>query len=69
MIKDIGAAQGQSIPFYKMYQEKIEQVDAHRDLFFTMLTLEYGITSNQNALNWLNSVLRRLESGNYSPQR
>lgn len=68
LIQDIEAALGQLTEVYKIYLDKMEQVETRRDLFFNMLTLEYGISSNQTALNWLNSVLNRLESGNYSPQ-
>ena len=68
MIRDIEDGLGQLTALYKFYLGKMEQVDSGRDLFFNMLTLEYGIASNQTALNWLQSVLNRLETGNYSPQ-
>jgi PadR family transcriptional regulator, regulatory protein AphA len=68
MIREIEEALGQLTILYKMYLGKLDQVDARRDLFFNMLTLEYGISSNQTALNWLHSVLNRLQAGDYSPQ-
>ena len=67
MIQDVESALAQLTAIYQIYIEKIEQVDARRDLFFNMLTLEYGISSNQTALNWLNSVQDRLKAGSYSP--
>jgi len=67
MIQDLEVAQGQLTAMYRMYLEKMEQVSVRRDLFFSMLTLEYGLTSNQTALDWLNSVLNRLKSGAYNP--
>lgn len=67
MIQDVESALAQLTAIYQIYMEKIEQVDARRDLFFNMLTLEYGISSNQTALNWLHSVQDRLKAGSYSP--
>ena len=67
MIQDVESALAQLTAKYQIYMEKIEQVDARRDLFFNILTLEYGISSNQTALNWLNSVQDRLKAGSYSP--
>lgn len=37
-----------------------------RAFFLSMLTLEYGIKSNQALLKWLNSAIKRIETKNYS---
>jgi PadR family transcriptional regulator AphA len=68
MMQEIEEALGQLTMLYQIYMGKMEQADSRRDLFFNMLTLEYGISSNQTALNWLHSVLNRLQAGDYSPQ-
>jgi DNA-binding PadR family transcriptional regulator len=51
---------------YKMYQERINSHDDSRSLFLSVATLEYGILSNQASLEWLKSVVERVESGNYT---
>jgi len=39
-----------------------------RSIFFSLLTLEYGMESNRALLKWLNSVIERIEVKNYSPK-
>ena len=68
MISDLESSQKQLTMIYKMYQSKIDQMESPRSLFYSLLTLEYGIASNQAALNWLNSTHQRLEAGDYAPQ-
>jgi len=41
----------------------VETVGSPREVFFWMLTLEYGITVNQAALDWIEEVIRRLRRG------
>jgi PadR family transcriptional regulator, regulatory protein AphA len=66
-IQALEETQAQFKAKYSMYLNKMEQPDSQRDLFFSMLPLEYGIANNQSALNWLRTTLKRLESGDYSP--
>jgi PadR family transcriptional regulator, regulatory protein AphA len=67
-IQSLEEAQDQYTAMYEMYQERMKDQDTPRDLFYGMLTLEFGISSNQAALDWLKNVLDRLESGTYIPQ-
>lgn len=41
----------------------VETVGSPRETFFWMLTLEYGVTVNQAALEWIEEVIRRLQRG------
>ena len=50
---------------YEMYQGKIEKHPDPRAFFLSVLTLEYGIISNQAALDWLINTAERMGSGNY----
>jgi DNA-binding PadR family transcriptional regulator len=50
---------------YKKYQEKLKTHEDPRSLFLSVTTLEYGILSNQAALEWLKSVVERVKPGNY----
>ena len=50
---------------YKMYQDRIHTSEDPRSLFLSVATLEYGILSNQVSLEWLKSVIERVQSGNY----
>jgi DNA-binding PadR family transcriptional regulator len=50
---------------YKMYQERVDSSEDPRSLFLSVTTLEYGILSNQISLEWLKSVIERVQSGNY----
>jgi PadR family transcriptional regulator AphA len=56
------------ISIYKMNAEKMKDYEDPRVLFLSLLTLEYGIYSNQTALEWLKSAEKRLQSGDYSPR-
>jgi DNA-binding PadR family transcriptional regulator len=38
----------------------VEAVGSPREIFFWMLTLEYGVTVNQAALEWIEGVIERL---------
>jgi len=38
----------------------VEQIGSPRETFFWMLTLEYGVTVNQAALDWVEGVVQRL---------
>jgi DNA-binding PadR family transcriptional regulator len=67
MIQDLQTSQDQLTAMYRMYQTKINQVDKPRQLFFSMLTLEYGLESNQTAIQWLTTVSQRLEVGDHTP--
>ncbi|MCB8945693.1 MAG: PadR family transcriptional regulator [Ardenticatenaceae bacterium] len=46
---------------------KLQQTSQRRSLFLSLLTLEYGIISNQSGLDWLRSVIERLQAGDYVP--
>ena len=41
----------------------VEQIGSPRETFFWMLTLEYGVTVNRAALEWIEEVIRRLRRG------
>lgn len=53
-------------PVYNMNRERIKTLADPRALFLSVLTLEYGIISNQAALEWLKSVAERVSAGSYS---
>ncbi|NUM43288.1 MAG: PadR family transcriptional regulator [Anaerolineales bacterium] len=38
-----------------------------RAFFLSMLTLEYGLRSNQVLLEWLNNALQQIEAGTFTP--
>jgi PadR family transcriptional regulator, regulatory protein AphA len=52
---------------YRAGLERLEGFDQPRFGFFTILTLEYGIRSNQVALDWLIETRRRVAEQNYTP--
>jgi len=60
-------ARNQFAAMYEMYQRLLAQQQGRSDLFFSILTLEYGILTNQATLKWVRSMLERLESGVYDP--
>jgi PadR family transcriptional regulator AphA len=41
----------------------VEQIGSPRETFFWMLTLEYGVTVNRAALEWIEEVIGRLRRG------
>lgn len=52
-----------------VYQATIAQsnsVDDPRAFYLSMLTLEYGVKSNQALLEWLNEAIEKIETKNYS---
>ena len=51
---------------YAMYQGEIEKHPDPRAFFLSVLTLEYGILSNQAALEWLISAAERVRSRTYT---
>jgi len=51
---------------YKMNQERMNSVADRRAMFLSVLTLEYGILSNQAALDWIKSVAERVGSREYT---
>ncbi|NPV55078.1 MAG: PadR family transcriptional regulator [Anaerolineae bacterium] len=50
---------------YDRYASKMSTADDPRALFFSLLTLEYGILSAEAQLRWLQSAKIRLEAGDY----
>jgi DNA-binding PadR family transcriptional regulator len=50
---------------YKMYPERISTSEDPRSLFLSVATLEYGILSNESSLEWLKSVIERVQAGEY----
>jgi PadR family transcriptional regulator AphA len=46
---------------------RLAQANDPRALFLGLLTMEFGIVSNQAGLDWLRSVIARLQAGDYSP--
>jgi PadR family transcriptional regulator AphA len=51
---------------YKPYLARMESSNDPRALFLKVLTLEFGILHNRLVLDWLNSVVTRINAGNYS---
>jgi PadR family transcriptional regulator AphA len=51
---------------YKPYVEKIKTHENPRELFTKVLTLEFGVLYNHILLDWLNSVVARINSGDYT---
>ena len=45
--------------------EYVTMINSPRDMFFWMLTLEYGIKVVQASLEWTESVIQRIESGQH----
>lgn len=51
---------------YRMNQAKQATAQDQRAFFLSVLTLEYGIRSNQAALAWLTNAIKRVEAGNFT---
>lgn len=51
---------------YKPYFEIIKTHEDPRALLLSVMTLEYGLLSNQVLLEWLKSVAERVRSGDYT---
>ena len=51
---------------YKPYLEKLKSHENPRAFFLSVLTLEYGILSNQVLLEWLKSVVERVKLSDYT---
>ena len=49
-----------------MNQAKQATAKDQRAFFLSVLTLEYGIRSNQAALAWLTSAIERVKAGNFT---
>jgi PadR family transcriptional regulator AphA len=45
--------------------EYVAMINSPRETFFWMLTLEYGIKVAQASLEWIESVIQRIESGQH----
>ena len=61
--REAGQLRDQLASYEQIPQESAEYVKAvgsPRETFFWMLTLEYGNTVNQAALEWIESVIERL---------
>jgi DNA-binding PadR family transcriptional regulator len=50
---------------YKPHVEEIKTHENPRELFTKVLTLEFGVLYNRVLLNWLKSVVARIDSGDY----
>ena len=48
------------------YQEKLKTHEDQRDFFLNLVTLEYGILHGVSTLEWIKSVIERVESGDYT---
>ena len=46
----------------------IEAIGSPREVFFWMLTLEYGIKMAQASLEWIESVIQRIETNQHPPR-
>lgn len=67
---EVQAIQGRLALYAQIYAQtaaRQQQMPNSRPLFFSLLTLEYGLINNQTALNWLQSVITRLQAGDYTP--
>jgi PadR family transcriptional regulator AphA len=48
------------------YQERLKTNEDQRDFFLNLVTLEYGILNGVSTLEWIKSVIQRVESGDYT---
>lgn len=51
---------------YRMYQEQISASEDPHSMFLSVATLEYGILSNRDLLEWLNSLVERVKNRDYT---
>jgi DNA-binding PadR family transcriptional regulator len=51
---------------YKPYVEEIKTHEDPRSLFTKVLTLEFGVLYNRVLLDWLKSIVARINSGDYT---
>ena len=52
---------------HRTSMERAPQADDPRAFFLSMLTLEYGLRSNQVLLTWLNDAIQQIEAKTYAP--
>ncbi len=65
-IQSLEAMVAQYVTAFKSYQDRLSTHEERRGFFLSVLTLEYGLTSNLASLEWLKGVAERVKSGNYS---
>ncbi len=51
---------------FQRNQERLKTHEEQRDFFLNVVTLEYGILNGHTWLEWLKSVIQRVESGHYT---
>ncbi len=51
---------------YPSYQEQLDDHEDPRSFFFSLVTLEYGLLAETFMKSWLESVLERVQEGNYT---
>lgn len=65
--RDAAAASFEQLKaIYQAYGDTVKTHENPRGQFLSLLTLEYGILGHQALLDWLASVIQRLETGDYS---
>jgi DNA-binding PadR family transcriptional regulator len=63
------SAEESLLVYHAIYQAAAQNSTPNpRTVFFSLLTLEYGIEDNRALLTWLNSAIERIETKNYSPK-
>jgi len=71
MEKEIRQVKARLVVYENMYRswfQKFPQQENLREVFYTLLTLEYGLESNKTHLTWLESALERIRQGDYRPK-
>jgi len=53
---------------YRGWLQKFPQQENQREIFYTLLTLEYGLESNKTHLAWLEDALKRIRQEAYRPK-
>ena len=69
---EVEIAKEQLDAYTQIYQAGIDrasQAEDPRAYFLSMLTLDYGLKSNQALLDWLNNAIPQIETKTYAPSK
>jgi DNA-binding PadR family transcriptional regulator len=67
--REIQTLEEQKTAYFSAYQAYLETIKTHPDpraFFLSVLTMEFGILGGLVALEWLKSVVERVQSGDYT---
>ena len=53
---------------YAEWLERFPRLENQREVFYTLLTLEYGLKSNRVFLSWLEGALESIRQADYQPK-